>query len=174
MKCKLKLLTGSFHIWKQLYMTSHNAHIQHGRRKKLGWHNFRSTLDSWPQPLGHSRFLLVCLRGCLRADALQEPRWFQHKSDTPRNVSSCLIDWRTTETDTVSYGKSLKKEDWHFVVIIPSLICNSMSQAPEVKVSLKAQCQVPASMVSDIRVFTTGPLKVILWKNSLRITVAFL
>ena len=61
---------------------------------------------------------------------------------------------------TVSYRKSLKKEDWHFVVIIPSPICNSMSQAPEVKVvSLKAQCQVPASMLSDIRVLTTRPLK---------------
>ena len=85
-------ITGSFHIWKQLYMTSHNSHIQNGRLKKLGWHNFRSTLDSWPQTQGHNRILLVCLRGYLRADALQEPRWFQHKSDTPRNVSSCMID----------------------------------------------------------------------------------
>ena len=61
--------------------------------------------------------------------------------------------------DTVSYRKSLKKVDWHFVVIIPSPICNSMSQAPEVKVPLKAKCQVPAFMLSDIRVLTTRPLK---------------
>ena len=40
MKCMLKLLTGSFHIWKQLYMTSHNAHIQNGR-----WNRFISKIS---------------------------------------------------------------------------------------------------------------------------------